>query len=223
MDLGLQAKLLRVLQEREVERLGGRKMIALDVRVLATSNRNMREEVAAGRFREDLYFRLNVFPLEIPALRERPADIVPLAERTLARMAQQSGRVLPKLTDAARAALTRHRWSGNVRELDNVMQRACVVASGDEIDTAHLRFESADTQPAAMSAPATSSAAHDSRLGDDLKSRERRLILDALREGHGSRKFAAERLGLSPRTLRYKLARMREAGIDVPATNGLDD
>jgi two-component system response regulator FlrC len=223
MDLGLQAKLLRVLQEREVERLGGRKMIALDVRVLATSNRNMREEVAAGRFREDLYFRLNVFPLEIPALRERPADIVPLAERTLARMAQQSGRVLPKLTDAARAVLTRHRWSGNVRELDNVMQRACVVAGGDEIDTAHLRFESADSQTAAMSTPATSSTAQDSRLGEDLKSRERRLILDALREGHGSRKFAAERLGLSPRTLRYKLARMREAGIDVPATNGLDE
>jgi two-component system response regulator FlrC len=229
MDLGLQAKILRVLQEREVERLGGRKLIALDVRVLATSNRNMRDEVTAGRFREDLYFRLNVFPLHLPALRERPADIVPLAEKLLQRHARTAGRPLPKLSADAQAALVQHGWSGNVRELDNVIQRAFIYTRGEAMEAQHLRFEEA--RPAAPSivmpfAPAPSAPAvpaPDAGLGEDLKSRERRLIIDALREGHGSRKFAAQRLGISPRTLRYKLARMRDAGVDVPASNGLDD
>jgi two-component system response regulator FlrC len=229
MDLGLQAKILRVLQEREVERLGGRKLIALDVRVLATSNRNMRDEVTAGRFREDLYFRLNVFPLHLPALRERPADIVPLAERLLQRHARSAGRPLPQLSADAQAALVRHAWTGNVRELDNVIQRAFIYTSGEAMEAQHLRFEEA--RPAASSitvpiAPGPSVHAappQDAGLGEDLKSRERRLIIDALREGHGSRKFAAQRLGISPRTLRYKLARMRDAGVDVPASNGLDD
>ena len=224
MGLGLQAKLLRVLQEREVERLGGRKLISLDVRVLATSNRNMRDEVAAGRFREDLYFRLNVFPLELPALRERAADIVPLAEYLLARHARAAGRRVPRLTDEARARLTAHGWAGNVRELDNVIQRAFVLASGEHIEAAQLRLES-QVVPAPRPAvvPETTAVAADAGLGEDLRSRERRLILDALREGGGSRKLAAERLGISPRTLRYKLARMRDSGIDVPAANGADD
>jgi two-component system, response regulator FlrC len=229
MDLGLQAKILRVLQEREVERLGGRKLIALDVRVLATSNRNMRDEVTAGRFREDLYFRLNVFPLHLPALRERPADIVPLAEKLLQRHARAAGRPLPQLSTDAQAALVQHRWSGNVRELDNVIQRAFIYTSGEAMAAQHLRFEearatvSAVTLPIAPTQAAPHATAADAGLGEDLKSRERRLIIDALREGHGSRKFAAQRLGISPRTLRYKLARMRDAGVDVPASTGLDD
>lgn len=234
MDLGLQAKLLRVLQEREVERLGGRKPIALDVRVLATSNRNMREEVANGRFREDLYFRLNVFPLALPALRDRPLDIVPLGEHLLARHARRAGRPVPRLTDEAKAALTAHAWAGNVRELDNVIQRACIYTGGELLEARHLRFEilpeaavaaSPLTTQAMNSAESTaiSPAPAEAGLGDDLRSRERRLILDALREGHGSRKYAAERLGISPRTLRYKLARMRDAGLDVPAVNGPDE
>ncbi len=225
MDLGLQAKLLRVLQEREVERLGGRKLIPLDVRVLATSNRNMREEVGAGRFREDLYFRLNVFPLQLPALRERTDDIVPLAERALARHARACGRSIPRLSEDARAALVRHPWPGNVRELDNVLQRACIFATGDSVNATHLRFEERAV-PAVVPVAATQTEPlidEDSGLGGDLRSRERRMILDALNEGHGSRKFAAQRLGISPRTLRYKLARMRDAGIDVPAANGPDE
>ncbi|HJW81857.1 MAG TPA: sigma 54-interacting transcriptional regulator, partial [Acidiferrobacterales bacterium] len=224
MDLGLQAKILRVLQEREVERLGGRKLIALDVRVLATSNRNMRDEVTAGRFREDLYFRLNVFPLHLPALRERPADIVPLAENLLQRHARLAGRAVPRFSAEAQTALVQHNWSGNVRELDNVIQRAFIYTSGDAMEAQHLRFEEARTpSPAAAAPQATGSSQTDAGLGDDLKTRERHLIIDALREGRGSRKFAAQRLGISPRTLRYKLARMRDAGIDVPASNGLDD
>lgn len=234
MGLGLQAKLLRVLQEREVERLGGRKLISLDVRVLATSNRNMRDEVAAGRFREDLYFRLNVFPLHLPALRERPLDIVPLAEHMLARYARAAGRPVPLFSAEARGALTRHAWQGNVRELDNVMQRAFIFAVGDLIDVPHLQFETpnAPAPSAAMVRPVPATTAGtandgdnrvDANLGGDLRSRERRLILDALHEGQGSRKYAAERLGISARTLRYKLARMREAGVDVPAANGPDE
>ena len=221
MDMGLQAKLLRVLQEREVERLGGRKTITLDVRVLATSNRNMRAEVAAGRFREDLYFRLNVFPMGLPSLRERPLDIVPLAEYLLARQARTGGRPMPRLSDEARAALTAHSWPGNVRELDNVVQRALIYTNGDMLDARHLCFE--ERLATAATAPSAPRSVDEGALGEDLRSRERRLILDALRDGHGSRKFAAERLGISPRTLRYKLARMRDAGIDVPVANGPDD
>ena len=212
MSLPLQAKLLRVLQEREVERLGGRKTIALDVRVLATSNRNMREEVTARRFREDLYYRLNVFPLRLPPLRERGADIVALARHLARRHAQAAGQPVSEFAAAAEAALLAYRWPGNVRELDNVVQRALILAGAGPIEAAHLNFESAAAEPAAL--PAATRA--DEPLGDDLKSRERRLILEALQAGGGSRKYAAEKLGLSPRTLRYKLARMREAGIEIP-------
>lgn len=214
MSLGLQAKLLRVLQEREVERLGGKKLIALDVRVVATSNRVLKDQVAAGRFREDLFYRLNVFPLHLPPLRERRGDILPLAQHLLARYSRNAGTMVATLTPAAEAALTAHAWPGNVRELDNVMQRAMILAGRGPVDVAHLRFETA-------SAPVTA-ALEDSGLGEDLRSRERRLILEALQAGRGSRKFAAERLGISPRTLRYKLARMREAGIDIPGGAGPD-
>jgi two-component system response regulator FlrC len=173
MGLGLQAKLLRVLQEREVERLGGRKLIELDVRVLATSNRDMRAEVAAGRFREDLYFRLNVFPLHLPALRERPADIVPLAEFLLARQARVAGRVVPQLSEDAKAALQGHGWQGNVRELDNVIQRAFVYTRGDRVEAEHLRFEAQMARPAAAAMPATPAAVDDSRDGGGRPRRER--------------------------------------------------
>jgi two-component system response regulator FlrC len=205
MNLGLQAKLLRVLQEREVERLGGRRTVALDVRVLATSNRVLREEVAAGRFREDLYYRLNVFPLALPPLRERRADIVPLAERLLVRHARAAGRAAPRLSASAAERLLAHDWPGNVRELENLIQRALVLCAGDAIAEHDLSFETAPIAPA----PAEG-------LGHDLRAREQQLILDALAAEGGRRKQAAERLGISPRTLRYKLARLREAGIAVP-------
>ncbi len=218
MDLGLQAKLLRVLQEREVERLGGREIIPLDVRVLATTNRNMREEVAAGRFREDLFYRLNVFPLHLTPLRERAADILPLANRLIKKYCPE-GRCVPHLSREAQQALLSHPWSGNVRELDNVIQRALILLNGDQIEVEGLCFEfdASHVPEAAPAAEACIETAANEGLGDDLKSREFELILDALNRDRGSRKAAAERLGISPRTLRYKLARMREQGIAVPA------
>ena len=219
MDIGLQAKLLRVLQEREVERLGGRRTIALDVRVLATSNRALAEEVAAGRFREDLYYRLNVFPLHLPALRERAADILPLAQRLLARHAQLQGRRTPALDAGAEAALLAHPWPGNVRELDNVMQRALILQDGALITAADLRFEGC-VPAAAMADPVIPPPTDGKRSGgvldSELRERERRLLLDTLREVSGSRKAAAQRLGISERTLRYKLARFRRDGVGIP-------
>ncbi len=218
MDLALQAKLLRVLQEREVERLGGREVIGLNVRVLATSNRAMREEVAAGRFREDLFYRLNVFPLPLRPLRDRPADILPIARRLIERHCP-AGRPVPDLCPQAAKMLLAHNWSGNVRELENLMQRALILMSGDCIDVADLHFEGADgSMPTLHDAPLGDDAVNAEKvLGSHLKDHEHQLILDALSQGNGSRKNAAEKLGISPRTLRYKLARMREAGIAIPA------
>jgi len=221
MSLPLQAKLLRVLQERVVERLGGQELIKLDVRVVATSNRNLTAEVRAGRFREDLYYRLNVFPLAVPPLRERRADILPLARFLMARAARKGDTPMPVLGAGARAALMAHAWPGNVRELDNVMQRALVIYNGGAIEAEDLLFEAGLTTRAAAPAPLPAAddevdAAELDSLGDGLRDHERRLIIDALEEGRGSRKYAAEKLGISPRTLRYKLARMREQGVAVP-------
>ncbi|WP_347402037.1 sigma-54 interaction domain-containing protein [Ectothiorhodospira lacustris] len=216
MDLSLQAKLLRVLQEREVERLGGRRPMQMDVRVLATSNRNLMQAVADGKFREDLFYRLNVFPLVIPPLRERPGDILPLARRLI--YVHGRGIDHARLTTAAASRLVDHTWPGNVRELDNVIQRAMILRDGDELDSMSIQFEamaSAELRNSHPSAPVPA-AAETQRLGDRLRSREEQLILDALRVEEGSRKDAAARLGISPRTLRYKLARLRDAGVTIP-------
>ncbi len=216
MELGLQAKLLRVLQEKQVERLGASELIDLDVRVVATSNRDLREEVNAGRFREDLYYRLNVFPLHMPALRDRPRDIVPLAGFLLQRAASANGMVVPTISEQARARLRAGEWRGNVRELDNVMQRALMLSNGPEIDVDALQFEQLGTSSSAAGTAAAAQGDADG-LSHDLRDREFRLIASALEEGRGSRKFAAEKLGLSPRTLRYKIARLRDAGYEIPA------
>ncbi len=213
MDLGLQAKLLRVLQEREVERLGGRKLISLDVRVLATSNRNLKAQVAKSAFREDLYYRLNVFPLRLRPLRERVEDILPLAKSLFARR-RSPGSVMPVITEEACLALRRHPWPGNVRELDNVVQRALILMTGNEVTVESLQFESFEPVEEDVNHHEVEGEAEN--LGADLKKREQSLIIDALVEGRGSRKFAAEKLGISPRTLRYKLARLREQGIALP-------
>ncbi|MEL7448116.1 MAG: sigma-54 dependent transcriptional regulator [Pseudomonadota bacterium] len=210
MDLGLQAKLLRVLQEREVERLGGRKVVSLDVRVLATTNRDLREFVNAGQFREDLYYRLNVFPLNVPPLRERPEDILPLCQHFMQRHC--AGRPsLPVWSDEARDALLAHPWQGNVRELDNLVQRTLIIATGGRIEKADLVFE-AGTADLAAAVPAQPAP----ELQKNLKDREQALIVDALEKDNGCRKLAAKRLGISPRTLRYKLARLRDAGVSIP-------
>ncbi|HUL45785.1 MAG TPA: sigma-54 dependent transcriptional regulator [Steroidobacteraceae bacterium] len=211
MPLGLQAKLLRVLQEREVERLGGRNPVSLDVRVLATTNRRLREEVAAGRFREDLYYRLNVFPLAIAPLRARRDDVLPLAMQLLGARCRP-GSAIPALSAEAAHLLLTYPWPGNVRELDNLLQRALILVNGPVILPSHIQFELAN-DGAAEPKPA---AAAPASLAASLDERERDLILNALRAGNGNRRSAAEKLGISARTLRYKLARLREAGIEVP-------
>ncbi|MFK8029913.1 MAG: sigma-54-dependent transcriptional regulator [Gammaproteobacteria bacterium] len=205
MDLALQAKLLRVLQERELERLGGQSTIALDVRVLATTNRDLRSHVDKGEFREDLYYRLNVFPLSLPPLRERRGDIVPLVEHVLSR--HSTNGISVSLTPSAEERLRAHNWPGNVRELDNLVQRSLILLGGDTIDVDDLCFELASTPPEIEDTGV---------LRADLRSKEDRLIMDALSAGSGNRKAAAERLGISTRTLRYKIARLRDAGVPIP-------
>lgn len=233
MPLALQAKLLRVLQEREVERVGGRKPIELDIRVLATSNRDMVGDVAAGRFREDLYYRLSVFPLAWTPLRERPADIVPLAERLLAKHVKKMNHAPVRFSAQAQACLLAHAWPGNVRELDNAVQRALILQQGGKVEPHDLCLAApvgtSSLAPIAVrSAPVTQTvpgevlieevtAQESGALGEDLRRREFQVIIDTLRTERGRRKEAAERLGISPRTLRYKLAQMRDAGMDVEA------
>ena len=217
MPLMLQPKLLRALQEREVERVGGRRPIAVDIRVVATSNRDMAAEVAAGRFREDLYYRLNVFPLHNPPLRERPGDILAIARRLLARGPRPGAGPAHTLSPEAEAALTGYGWPGNIRELENVIQRAMILAPGSVIEPGHLGLpagSAAQRQAAHGEAPAPGLA--------DLKSLERRHILEALAAVRGVRKLAAERLGMSERTLRYKLSQYREEGFSVPGSRGDD-
>ncbi|MDC7696497.1 sigma-54-dependent transcriptional regulator [Vogesella indigofera] len=204
MPLSLQAKLLRVLQEREVERVGGTRTIKLDIRVLATSNREVQEEVAAGRFREDLFFRLNVFPLAVPALGERTEDILPLARKLLDKHANAVSKSRLTLGKDAERELTAYSWEGNIRELDNVMQRAAILAAGPEVSAVDLMLS-----PSTMVLPVTTdSTVDESDLG--MKAVEKRHILDALQACGGVKKLAAERLGISERTLRYKLQRYRE-------------
>ena len=217
MDLGLQAKLLRVLQEREVERLGGRNVIPLDVRILATTNRDIREVVAEGSFREDLFYRLNVFPLNILPLRERTDDILPLAKRLLMSYADDATAV--SLSSSAMNVLLEHCWPGNVRELDNVIQRAMILRSGNIIEACDIRFEALavanNTNQSTVSTQSINNRPADESLSSDLKAREADIIISALR-AKNSRREVAEKLGISPRTLRYKLARLRDAGVAIP-------
>ncbi len=213
MDLSLQSKLLRVLQEKEVERLGSHTLIDLDVRILATSNRNLADEVFAGRFREDLYYRLNVLPLHVPPLRERPGDIVPLAEHFLEKYA---GGKIPEFDAGAKDRLRQYPWPGNVRELENVVQRALVMQPGARITDAALRFSPAPGSGPDHTVPASVMAAEADLRGEDLKGNEQNLILEVLKQAGGNRKETAERLGISPRTLRYKLAKFKDMGVEVP-------
>jgi two-component system response regulator FlrC len=214
MDLGLQAKILRVLQEREVERLGSTRTLSLNVRLIATSNRDLPEEVRATRFRADLYYRLNVMSLKLPALRERRGDILPLARRAMQACARAGHAALSLSADAERKLL-HYDWPGNARELTNIVQRAAWLAAGGTINATDLDIGSAGSQPSQAAVP-TAAPDLDLGLGKDLKVRERELILATLRITGGSRKLTAERLGISPRTLRHKLQQLKAAGVTVP-------
>ena len=236
MPLPLQAKLLRVLQERTLVRLGAERSIALDVRVIAATNKDLRQAITQREFREDLYFRLSTFKLRVPPLRERLGDIMPLVARLLARhcAAAQAWRISPQ----AQALLLAYAWPGNVRELENVVQRAVVLCPNQTIDVAHLMFDDAPLAdllaqtvqpPELLTAPAEVSyalpnavllvppAATDQGLQAAVKHSEQHVIRAAI-ETSESRIEAAKKLGISPRTLRYKLARLRDDAQCQPVT-----
>jgi two-component system response regulator FlrC len=222
LPLALQAKLLRVLQEREVDRVGGRQPIRVDVRIVATSNRDLAEMVRRGEFRSDLFYRLHVFPIVLPPLRDRPEDVAALAPALLADAAARLGRPAPALSDAAFAALRRHPFPGNVRELRNVLERALVRCRGPVLDAAHLELGLRPVTPppppapgAEPAPPAPAAGAFATGLPLDLGALERLAIAEALRRVGGNRTHAARLLGIGLRTLRNKLRAFRETGVDV--------
>ena len=210
MDVRLQAKLLRAIQEREIDRLGGSAPVRVDVRILATSNRDLATEIDAKRFREDLYFRLNVVSLRLPPLRERPADIPALATHYARRYADINGLPSRPLSPGALARLSSHIWRGNVRELENTMHRAVLLASGEVIEAAIIDLP----QPSAR--VITSSIAAGNLVGKRMEEVERELILQTLSHTSGNRTHAALILGISIRALRNKLRDYMQAGLSIP-------
>ena len=224
MDARLQAKLLRALQEREIDRVGGAKPVKVDIRILATSNRDLIQAVKEGSFREDLLYRLNVVNLKLPPLRERPGDIIALAEHFVRKYAAANGVPERPLAGEARRRLVAHRWPGNVRELENAMHRAVLLAAGPEIEEAAIRLPDgqplAAADPHARAAHAASVAAETATrgfIGQTVAEMEQQLILDTLQHCLGNRTHAANILGISIRTLRNKLKEYSEAGVSVPA------
>ncbi len=226
---GLQAKLLRVLQEKEVERICGAQPIPLDVRVLATTNRNLKEEVKQGRFREDLYYRLNVFPLTLNPLRNRIDDILPLANALIQKHSANKG-IVPSLTPEAEMRLLGYKWPGNVRELENVIQRALILATGEMIDEAAIHYEEeldqvcdkilAEEQAEELLQASSENSKQikvEASLEEKVRNSEHETIIQVMKKVNGSRKDAAQILGISSRTLRYKLAKLRDSGYEVPA------
>ncbi len=218
MPLSLQAKLLRALQEGEVVPIGATRPVKVDVRIIACANRDLPLEVAEGRFRADLYYRLNVFPIAMPPLRERPADIAPLAFAMLLRHAPKGERI-PWISDGALAMFANYAWPGNVRELENVMRRAMLLAqAGEQIEPEHVIFDmTARAVEAPLEPSAPEAAEGPAKLSKIVKISEARAIMEALDSVGGHRANAARTLGISERTLRYRLASFREAGIAVGA------
>ncbi|MDF3933857.1 sigma-54 dependent transcriptional regulator [Pseudomonas citronellolis] len=215
LPLGLQAKLLRVLQEQRVERLGGQREIRLNVRIIAATNRDLQAEVAAGRFRSDLMFRLDVLPLHISPLRERKDDILPLVQRFIRQYAPQE-RHAELLTEPARQALLAHDWPGNVRELENVIQRALVLRAGLFIQPADLGLAAPASQPAPLAVLAPSPGeGGKAALRASGKWAEYQHVIDTIRRFGGHKTKAAESLGMTPRALRYRLNAMREQGVNL--------
>jgi two-component system, NtrC family, response regulator AtoC len=202
----IQARLLRVLQERAFERVGGTRTIEVDVRWIAATHRDLRGQISEGTFREDLYHRLSVFPVRLPPLRDRPADILPLSEVLLARACHELKRPVLKLSDAARQALRGGHWAGNIRELANALERAAILADGDILEPRHLFIEPAR---APKPAPAPSGEPVPGGETATLEELERRAIERALLEVGGNRREAAEKLGIGLRTLYEKLKRYK--------------
>ncbi len=234
MDVRLQTKLLRAIQERVIDRVGGTKPVPVDIRIIATSNRNLVEAVKAGTFREDLLFRLNVVNLKIPPLRERPADILELAQHFAKKYADANGVPLRPISVESRAKLLAHGWRGNVRELENAMHRAVLLSSGTEIepDAIVLSFDTGRgaiatayaAQDAAAIAKSGAAGAAVSRrfVGHTVAEVERDLIIETLQHCLGNRTHAANILGISIRTLRNKLKQYSEEGVPVPMSGELD-
>ena len=217
MDPHLQAKLLRAIQEKEIDRVGGSKPVPVDVRIVATSNRNIEDEVAKGNFREDLYFRLNVINLKIPALSERPGDIPVLAEHFVAKYAEANGMPALPITKEVLKMLAGYTWPGNVRELENTMHRAVLLSTGDEIESkaiilGGIEAGSNGTQPAGDGEDASTAGL----VGRTVADVERELIIETLHHCLGNRTHAATILGISIRTLRNKLKQYGESGFTVP-------
>jgi DNA-binding NtrC family response regulator len=210
MELRLQAKLLRAIQEREIDRVGGSAPVRVNVRILATSNRDLPAEAAAGRFREDLFFRLNVVGLRIPPLRERPADIVALAEHFAKHYADVNGLPARPLSRAAMLMLGAHPWRGNVRELENILHRAVLLSGGPEIGPESIEL------PGAPVALPPANAAVETFVGRRMEDVERDLIIHTLSHTLGNRTHAATMLGISIRALRNKLKDYAQAGVAVP-------
>jgi len=210
----LQAKLLRAVQEREIDRVGGMQPIKIDIRLIATSNRDLEAEVRQGNFREDLFFRLNVVHLQVPALRERPRDIELLAEYFIKKYAETNGLPFRPLMPDVREKLIRHAWRGNVRELENTMHRAVLLARGPSIGPesvmlSNLTVGDSDAGNAAL-------ASKLGLVGRTVADVERDLILETLNHCLGNRTHAANVLGISIRTLRNKLQQYRQEGVSVP-------
>ena len=233
MDIRLQAKLLRALQEKEIDRVGGNQPIKIDVRIVATSNRDMESEVRKGTFREDLYYRLNVVTLAIPPLRERPLDIPQLAEHFVRRYSQSNGMPYRPMSAEAKQMLISHSWRGNVRELENTMHRAVLLSTGMEIGAEALILSGGPiggSDPVVAQAASAAAAALSSQtnrgdmVGKTVAEVERELIIDTLHHCLGNRTHAANILGISIRTLRNKLKLYADEGIAVPPpANGESD
>jgi DNA-binding NtrC family response regulator len=222
MDINLQAKLLRAIQEKEIDRIGSNKPIKVDIRLVATTNRDLEKEVKAGTFRQDLYYRLNVINLILPPLRERKNDIPRLSEFFIKRYADANGVPVRPLSEAALDKLLNYAWPGNIRELENVMHRAVLVARGDKIGPEAIGVGS-ETSIAAKAtstiqqAIGNSDHSSDHLVGKTVAAVERDLIVKTVDKCLGNRTHAANILGISIRTLRNKLKQYSEEGIAIPA------
>jgi two-component system response regulator FlrC len=228
MDVRLQAKLLRAIQERIIDRVGGTRPVPVDIRIIATSNRNLAESVREGTFREDLLFRLNVVNLKIPPLRERPGDVIELAQHFARMYAEANGIAVRPISTEAKRQLTLNRWPGNVRELENTIHRAVLLATGDEIGPEAIlspdgeRLDQMKQPPAVAHATLAAEQITRALVGRTVADVERDLILETLKHCLGNRTHAANILGISIRTLRNKLNEYAAEGVAVPPPAGAD-